>query len=127
MLRGNAVHKTLERFFKEGYGNAGDAAHYDDLRNSIIGLLNDEWKNRQHIRRNPELEMVYAVIKQQNKKANKELVIQFLHNSYQLSKAKIMNLISSLKQMGRVVEQDGYLMTADNAKFGNIYEVVKFE
>jgi len=46
MLRGNAVHKTLERFFKEGYADAKDNAHYDDLRNSIIGLLNDEWKSR---------------------------------------------------------------------------------
>lgn len=110
-----------------GFAIATDC--YPKLRmfKEMTTLLEDEWKNRQHIRVNPEIEMVYAVIAQQNNKANKELIIQFLHNSYQLSKAKILSLIGSLKQMGRIVEHDGYLITSDKAKFSNVYEVVKFD
>ena len=110
-----------------GFGIATDTYPKIRMFKEMRHLLDDEWRNRQHIRSNPELEMVYAVIRQQDKKANKELVIQFLHNNYQLSKAKILGLLSSLKQIGRIVEQDGYLITSDNAKFSNLFEVVKFE
>jgi len=45
-LRGSAVHKTLERFFREGYADSGDYAYYDDTRNAILSLFNDEWRSR---------------------------------------------------------------------------------
>lgn len=74
MLRGNAVHKTLERFFSEGYG---DHAHYDDLRNGILGLLQDEWQSREKQFKaldmnRDELAFFY--------KDSQKMVINFLHD-----------------------------------------------
>jgi ATP-dependent helicase/DNAse subunit B len=43
LLRGGIVHKTLERFFREGYT---DASHYDTLRAHILTIFNEEWKGK---------------------------------------------------------------------------------
>ena len=109
-----------------GFAIATDSYPKIRMFKEMEELLDDEWKNRQHIRMNPEIEMVYAVIKHHDK-INKELIVSFLHGSYQLSKAKILSLVGSLKQMGRVVEDNGYLMASNKAKQQKLYEVVKFE
>lgn len=45
LLRGSAVHKALERFFREGY--AGERyAYYDDTRQALLNLFDDEWRDR---------------------------------------------------------------------------------
>jgi len=46
LLRGLAVHKTLERFFREGYVDSSDYAYYDDTRRVILSLFRDEWRSR---------------------------------------------------------------------------------
>ena len=46
LLRGSAVHKTLERFFREGYADSSDYVYYDDTRRAILSLFSDEWRSR---------------------------------------------------------------------------------
>ena len=46
LLRGSAVHKTLERFFREGYTDSSDYVYYDDTRRAILSLFSDEWRSR---------------------------------------------------------------------------------
>jgi RecB family exonuclease len=46
LLRGSAVHKTLERFFSEGYADSSETVYYDQLRGAILCLFNDEWRSR---------------------------------------------------------------------------------
>ncbi len=45
-MRGSAVHKTLERYFREGYADSSDYSYYDDTRRAILTLFNDEWRSR---------------------------------------------------------------------------------
>jgi RecB family exonuclease len=46
LLRGSAVHKALERYFREGYVDSSDYAYYDDTRRAILSLFSDEWRSR---------------------------------------------------------------------------------
>lgn len=46
LLRGSAVHKALERFFREGYADSSDYVYYDDTRRAILSLFRDEWRSR---------------------------------------------------------------------------------
>jgi len=74
ILRGNVIHKCLERFLKEGYS---DYAHYDDLRGAILSLLRDEWESRDEKFNNLNLnsdEIRFFYYESQ------KMIINFLHN-----------------------------------------------
>ena len=43
LLRGSAVHKTLERFFRE---NVHSHVYYGEIRDAILDIFNEEWKAR---------------------------------------------------------------------------------
>ena len=77
LLRGSAVHKTLERFFTEGYADSSEYAYYDDTRRAILDLFNDEWRSRKDALlgldlKDDELAFFYA--------DSQKMLINFLHD-----------------------------------------------
>ncbi len=46
LIRGSIVHKTVERFFREGYSKISEYGYYDEYRKVIIELFNDEWSSK---------------------------------------------------------------------------------
>jgi hypothetical protein len=107
-----------------GFGIASD--NFPKIRMSVElkALLDDEKLNRKHIKINPETEMVYRIVEGQDCRVSAELVAAFLGSNYQLSRSKVLHLISLLKQSGRVVESDGFLICREKIN-DNMIEVIK--
>lgn len=74
LLRGGIVHKTLERFFREGYT---DASHYDTLRANILQIFKEEWKAKNDLLEGLKLQGTdLAFFFQESQK----MVINWLHD-----------------------------------------------
>ena len=95
-----------------GFAIATDRYPKVIMSKELEDLLENEMMNRKHVNKNPEHEMVYAVIKDQGGKANKDLVFEFMQRHYQLSRRMVDNHITSLKTIGRIRESDGFLLDA---------------
>ena len=80
LLRGSAVHKAVERFFREGYADSSEFGYYDDTRRAILSLFSDEWRSRKDTLlaldlKDQDLAFYYA--------DSQKMIINFLHDFLQ--------------------------------------------
>jgi len=78
------VHKTLERFFSEGYADSSESAYYDDTRRAILDLFNDEWKTRKDALLSLDLKDQDLAFYYQD---SQKMLINFLHDHIKAGKS----------------------------------------
>ena len=76
LLRGSAVHKAIERFFREDYA-AADSVYYGDIRRNLLDLFKDEWSNRKDQLTNLNLEPQDLTFYYYD---SQKMLINFLHD-----------------------------------------------